>query len=104
MGEADGTTAKAWLYEFQKNGIDYDGIVLIGNNLGEQPRPEFIPNVFVLIRIAKTLKKQKLEQYRNYTTQHFLSPKEIAELRLKTKESRTKAMSLMRQTLNKKAV
>jgi len=102
MGEADGITAKSWLFEFEKNGIDFDGIVLIGNNLGEQSRPEFIPNVFVLIKIAKTLKKQKAEQHRNYAAQRFLSPKNILELRLKTKDSRLKSMRLMRETLGKK--
>ena len=53
MGKESGQTAILWRKEFQKESIGFDEMVIIGNNLGKLKSPEFIPNVFQLIDLAK---------------------------------------------------
>ena len=104
LGLCDGETANLWWFEFQKNKIDFNEFVLIGNNLGELSKPEFIPNVFELIALAKRLKKQTAEQCKRHTAQHFMSSSEIQDLREKTKKTRINSIELMRKNLNQRPI
>lgn len=51
MGEFDQETAKLFQLELAKSGIGSKGIKFISNNLRNLERPEFIPNVFQLIKL-----------------------------------------------------
>ena len=93
-----------WRKEFQKNGIGFDEIVLIGNNLGELTNPAFIPNVFELIRIVKKIQndpERKIAHER--VTNAFLrmmNEQDTMTLRKKTKKLRNNSMSKIMIILN----
>ena len=103
MGSVDGSVAKLWRHEFKKSGIEFDEIVLIGNNLGELDRPEFIPNVFQLIGIVRKIQEdQELKVSHERVPiglPNLMSEKETMERREKTKVVRSESMSAMKSIL-----
>lgn len=103
MGDVDGHVAKLWRMEFEKHGIGYDETVLIGSNLGELDRPEFIPNVFQLIGIVKKIQDDPEYKIRHERVTNglplLMSEKEIQKLRVKTEKTRTSSIDKMNNIL-----
>jgi len=103
LGEFDSTIAKLWRSEFQKAGIGYDEIVIIGNNLSSLKSPEFIPNVFQLIGIVKDMSNDlefKVAHERIPTgLPNLMSPEETKALQEETKAMRIEALKIIREML-----
>ena len=100
----DGEVSNLWRFEFKRHGIGFDEIVLIGNNLGELNRPEFIPNVFQLIQIVKNIHKNKEAKVAHDRVSNkmpeMLSKKETFDLRAKTKRARQNSFSAIKNILS----
>lgn len=110
MGSDNSATSNLWRNEFRKKNIGYNEIVIIGNNLGNLRKPEFIPNVFQLIELVKDEKDdphktnaqmyKSIEQLKNDDTTYIIKTgQEISDLKESTKESAEKAIKSMKEGL-----
>lgn len=103
MGFVDGDVANLWRYEFEKHGICFEEIVLIGNNLGELDRPEFIPNVFQLIGIVKKIQCDPEMKVAHERTPkglpNLMSDEDTKKLRNETQQTWRNSIAEMRSKL-----
>ncbi len=91
----------AWRHELQKNGIGFNDLVFIGNNLGNLSNPVFIPNVFEVIKLVKSDRDRAVAHERKYRAlPKLMTPEEVKELRNKTQPIRESAIKKIQDMLN----